>query len=303
MTPRERAETLAYRAGWSLVQRLPARAAYGLFDKVAVQLHRRGGRSVEQLRSNYARVRPELSASELDALVLAGLKSYLRYWCDAFRLPRQTPQSLDHGIRLTGYDEQARAIVERGEPLVLFLGHLGNWDHCGAWATYHFAPVTTVAERLKPESVFDEFVAFRESLGMRILPLTGGPDVYPQLREAISRGGFVPLLSDRDLTSRGVAVTLCGHPARAAVGPARLALETGAALFPLAVTYEKVPGRVEHRVVARFGARVLPPAAGSDAEKVRRMTQSCVDDLGETIREHTQDWHMMQRVFTGDAAR
>ncbi|RNI22881.1 phosphatidylinositol mannoside acyltransferase [Flexivirga caeni] len=306
MTLRDHAEGLAYRAAWRLVCRMPERAAYGLFDRVARTMHRRGGRSVEQMRANYSAVRPELSPQELDQLVGEGVSSYLRYWCDAFRLPRETPETLAERIRLTGHDAEAQAVLDRGEPLILFLGHLGNWDHCGAWATYHFAPVTTVAERLKPESVFDAFVEFRESLGMRILPLTGGDNVYPQLREAISRGGFVPLLADRDLTRTGVDVTLCGHPSRAAIGPARLALDTGAALFPLAISYEPIPGRAAHRVVARFGPRVLPPAEGSAQEQVRAMTQQCVDSLGETIRERTQDWHMMQRIFVaprGDASR
>lgn len=274
--------------------------AYGAFDRVARSLHRRNSASVQQMRTNYALVRPELSARELDALVAEGVSSYLRYWCDAFRLPRETPATLDDRIRLTGHDAEARAIVDRGEPLILFLGHLGNWDHCGAWATDHFAPVTTVAERLKPESVFDAFVEFRESMGMRILPLTGGDNAYPQLREAISRGGFVPLLADRDLTRSGVEVDLCGHRTRAAAGPAKLALDTGAALFPLAITYEPIPGRAAQRVVARFGARVLPPD-GSAEEQVRGMTQQCVDSLGETIRTHTHDWHMMQRAFVGGA--
>lgn len=296
MTVRDRAEGLAYRAAWRLVCRMPERAAYSLFDQVARGMHRRGGRSVEQLRTNYATVRPELAPYELDALVLEGLSSYLRYWCDAFRLPRETPATLSERIRLTGHHAQAREIIDRGEPLILFLGHLGNWDHCGAWATHHFAPVTTVAERLKPESVFDAFVDFRESLGMRILPLTGGADVYSQLRQAISRGGFVPLLADRDLTRTGVEVVLCGHRTRAAIGPARLALDTGAALFPLAITYEPITGRAAHRVIARFGPRVAVPDAPAD-EQVRAMTQQCVDALGETISERTQDWHMMQRVF------
>jgi KDO2-lipid IV(A) lauroyltransferase len=30
------------------------------------------------------------------------------------------------------------------------------------------------------------------------------------------------------------------------------------------------------------------------------MTQRCVDALGGAIREHTEDWHMLQRVFVED---
>jgi KDO2-lipid IV(A) lauroyltransferase len=30
------------------------------------------------------------------------------------------------------------------------------------------------------------------------------------------------------------------------------------------------------------------------------MTQACADVLTQAVREHTDDWHMMQRVFTKD---
>ena len=35
-----------------------------------------------------------------------------------------------------------------------FLGHLGNWDTAGAWASRELGPVVTVAERLKPEELY-----------------------------------------------------------------------------------------------------------------------------------------------------
>ena len=92
--------------------------------------------------------------------------------------------------------------------MVAFLGHLGTWDLAGAWGTTHLGPVTTVAVRLKPEEVFEEFLAFRESLGMTIIPLTGGVNPFPALREAARRPGIIPLLADRDLTAKGVEVVL-----------------------------------------------------------------------------------------------
>lgn len=294
--------TLAgFRTGWALVQRLPERSAYALFDKIADRLTTRAGKDVQRLRANYARVRPELDDAALDELVRAGMRSYFRYWCDAFRLEQIAGgPDIDQMLRLAGNGEEAKAILDRGEAVILFLGHLGNWDMCGAWATRNFAPVTTVAERLKPEALFEQFVAYRASLGIRILALTGAGNPYPELVKAVRAGGFVPLLSDRDLTSRGVKVQLCGHSARMAAGPARLALDTGAALYPLSVTYEKLPGRSMQRVVADFGPRVMVPERGSDREKVVAMTQQCADALSGTIRAHTQDWHMMQRVFLDD---
>lgn len=295
---------LAYRLGWGAVRRLPARAAYGLFDRIADQMHRRGGKGVERMRANYARVRPELSPEELDQLVHAGLRSYMRYWCESFRLPDRTPEELAATVRVRG-DAAPRQALASGRGAVCFLGHLGNWDTVGAWATHHMAPVTTVAERLRPEELYDRFVAYREALGMTILPLTGGQaPPFRTLVRTIRDGGFVPLLADRDLTDSGAEVRLCGHPAKMATGPAALALATGAPLYPVTVTYEKkTPTQASptaYGVVLSFGPEVSVPAEGSRTQQLTAMTQACADYLGAALHEHTEDWHMMQRVFLAD---
>ena len=297
----ERATLVGYRAGWSLVRRMPPRLAYGAFDLIADVSWRHRGKGVERMRSNYATVRPELSSTELDALVRAGMRSYLRYWCDSFRLPDRSVDDLIHGVRAVD-DAEVRAQLKSGRSAVIFLGHLGNWDFGGAWSTTQLAPVTTVAERLKPEELFDEFVAFREGLGMRIIPLTGGSDVFRELTQACRSGALVALLADRDLTNGGIEVDFCGQRARMAVGPAALALNTGAALHPCIVHYEPQPQGHGWRTVVTFHDAVLPPSQGTSREKIQAMTQACADVLSQAVREHTDDWHMMQRVFTKDLA-
>jgi phosphatidylinositol dimannoside acyltransferase len=185
--------------------------------------------------------------------------------------------------------------------VVVFLGHMGNWDFAGAWSTTQLAPVTTVAERLKPEELFDEFLAFREGLGMRIIPLTGGAgDVFRELTKACRAGALVPLLADRDLTKGGIEVDFCGERAQMAVGPAALAVNTGAALHPAVLHYERQPQGRGWRTVVTFHDAVVPPAQGTSREKIQVMTQACADVLTQGVREHTHDWHMMQRVFTKD---
>jgi lauroyl/myristoyl acyltransferase len=286
-----------YRLGWGTVRRLPERAAYTVFEQLADATVARGGRGVQRLRANYALVRPELSDAELDALVRAGMRSYLRYYCEAFRLPDRSPEEIRAGVRVEG-DGPVRAELAAGRPALCFLGHLGNWDVAGAWGARELGPVVTVAERLKPESVYAEFLAFRESLGMTILPLTGGGDVFAELRSHLTSPVVMPLLADRDLTARGVEVDLCGHRTRMAAGPAALSLATGAALFPVSIHYEPLPGSSwRQRVVIIFHPPVERPASGATRAKAIALTQSCADVLGAAIREHTEDWHMLQRVF------
>ena len=286
-----------YRLGWRAVRLLPERAAYALFDRIADAMVRRDGGSVHRLRDNYRTVHPQISDAELDRLVHGGVRSYLRYWCEAFRLPDLGPEQLTRSVRVVGAGPVRDALAE-GRAVVCFLGHLGNWDMAGAWATRHLGPVVTVAERLRPEPVFEEFLAFRERLGMRIIPLTGGGDVYQLLREAAAEPVVIPLLADRDLTRRGLEVDFAGDRSRVAIGPAALAYDTGSRLHPVSIHYEPAAdGPGGWRSVITFHDPVPVPTGESRHRAVRTMTASCATVLGDEVRLHTSDWHMMQRVF------
>ena len=291
-----------YRLGWGTVRRLPERVAYAAFDRIADVTVARGGKGGQRLRSTYAKARPELDAAALDDLVRAGMRSYLRYYCEAFRLPDRSADEVAASVRVEG-DGPVRAELAAGRPVVCFLGHLGNWDLAGAWGTRALGHVVTVAERLEPEEVYAEFLAFRESLGMTILPLTGGGDVFAQLRGHLTKPVLMPLLADRDLTDRGIEVDLCGHRSKMAAGPAALALATGAALHPVSIHYERLERPSwKHRIVITFHDRVTVPDSGTTRAKAVAMTQQCADALGAAIVEHTADWHMLQRVFLDDLA-
>lgn len=287
-----------YRVGWSLIRRMPERAAYALFDRIADLTVARGGGA--RMRSNYRTVRPELGDAELDRLVHDGMRAYLRYYCEAFRLPVLTSDELAARVRSEG-DGPIREVLDADGSVICFLGHLGNWDLAGAWGAQHLGPVTTVAERLEPEEVFEEFLEFRTGLGMTIHPLTGGPAPFPLLREAARQRGLIPLLSDRDLSRDGVQVTFCGEPARMAAGPAALALAERRPLHPVSIRHERREGG--WGIVITFHDAVPVPTQGTTRDKVIAMTQSCADILGEAVREHTSDWHMLQPVFTKDLDR
>jgi phosphatidylinositol dimannoside acyltransferase len=288
----------AYAAGWSVVRGLPEPVARAQFDAVADVAWLRGGKGVDRLRSNLHRVKPELDEHALRMLTRAAMRSYLRYWCEVFRLPRMR---LDDVIaRMFVVDEQRlRDAIAAGNGVILALPHMGNWDHAGAWLAGTGAPFTTVAERLQPEALFERFVAFRESLGMEVLPLTGGQrPPYDLLADRLRSGGVLCLLADRDLTATGVNVDFFGAVARMPAGPAALAHDTGAALLPVTLWY---PDR--RRWHGRIHPQVQVPDDGDREAKVRAMTQQTADAFAEAISAHPADWHMLQRVWVDDLDR
>jgi len=282
--------TGAYLAGWRVVRWLPERVALAVFRLVADVLHRRDGAPVRRLRSNLALVRPDFDADALERLTRAGVRSYLRYWCESFRLPAWPVEDVVRRTRIVG-EHHLREAEALGRGLVVPLPHMANWDWAGVWAGSAVMPLATVAERLRPERLYDEFVAYRSRLGMEILPLTGGDPPMPRLEARVRAGGLVCLLADRDLSRTGVEVLLCGAPARMPRGPAVLARRTGAPLVPVTLHYS---GRT---MVMTFSAAV-PHQDGP--EGLVAMTQGVADAFTTALREHPQDWHMMQRVFTAD---
>lgn len=298
------ATLLGRAARW--VPRLPrplTAAAFALAAEISV-LASIGG--VDQLRANLARVVPGADPARLRQLTRAGMRSYLRYYEEALRLPAVTPPQLAQRVRCVG-DEALRAEFAAGRPVVAALGHLGNWDLAGAWASQFLAPVITVAEHLQPEELFQAFLSFRRSLGMTIIPLEKDGSTFREvLRATRGRPVLTPLLADRDLSRGGIEVDLFGEPARVAPGPAALAVATGAALVSVTISYERLRGSRRRAagspwgILIEFGQPLHPPAGSERRDAVGHLTQAWVRELATGIAAHPQDWHMLQPVFVAD---
>ncbi|MBW4717585.1 phosphatidylinositol mannoside acyltransferase [Saccharothrix obliqua] len=289
---KERLADLGFAAGWRLLGLLPERWAAGLFDRGADRAARRDGPGVRQLRANLARVVPRAGAAELDELVRLSMRSYARYWREAFRLPSTDLAAVRSPERwtVTGI-ENLDAAVAAGNGAVLALPHSGNWDMAGVWLVGHCGTFTTVAERLKPESLYRRFIEFREGLGFEVLPLTGG-DRNPAavLAERLRANGVICLLADRDLTAGGVPVTFFGERTLMPAGPAHLAATTGAALLPVGMWF----------TADGWAFRVHPPIRVAGVRGVGAATQSLADVFAADIAAHPTDWHMLQQLWLAD---
>ena len=237
----------------------------------------------------------EVDGKELRTLSRAALQSYARYWLEVFRLSVTPVERLVSGMRFQGPNEATMfANLKAGRGVIIALPHMGNFEQAGAWVIGRGAgKFTTVAERLRPESVYESFLRFRQSLGFEVLPLTGGGSPFGTLAHRLRAGGLVCLVSDRDLKASGVEVEMFGEKARISA-VAALAVHTGAALMPTATWFDGED----------WGARIydeIPvPETGTRAEKVAAMSQALADRFTEAIAEHPQDWHMLQKVFTAD---
>lgn len=278
-----------YATGWRMVRAMPEPMARRLFA-AGSRYAARGGGPV-QLRRNLARVIGTTPAGVPDSLMRASLASYARYWREAFRLPTMNQAELAERLDRVFIGAEKFAIArEGGRGAVVALPHSGNWDMAGVWLAQNYGTFTTVAERLKPESLYDRFIAYRESLGFEVLPLTGGPRPPMEvLAERLGANRFVCLMADRDLTHSGVQVDFFGEPTRLPAGPARLAIETGAPLHPAHVYYDGDDCVVQ-----------IDDALDTGTGDVGVITQALADRFAVNIAAHPQDWHMLQPQWLAD---
>ena len=304
MSTRERLADLGYGLGWSAVRAVPQGPAGWVADRLADRAARRPGRGVRQFARNLHRVLAHgpagpgtrtVTPEQLHEAVRLGLRSYARYWRETFQLPAMDLQAVaEDAARASIGLEHIRAAVDSGRGLVLALPHSGNWDVAGLMMGRMFGGITSVAERLRPESLYDRFVAYRRTLGMEILPLTGGDrPASAVLRERLEAGGVVCLLGDRDLTSSGVEVEFFGERTRMPAGPAMLAARTGADLLAVHLSYTDHGWRqVISAPLELAGTRL--------AEQVRRGTQLLADHYAAGIVTAPHDWHMLQPLWLSD---
>jgi len=278
---------VAYFTGWKLVRALPEKFAYACFERIGTITLRRNATPIRRLRSNLQRVCPEKDNAAMDQLMVEAVSSYMRYWCDTFRSPDWSKERVKETVTVTR-EELLTEPMRDGRGVVITLPHAGNWDHAGSYFCGMGFPLVTVAERVKPEALFNKFLEYRQNMGMEVLALDGRS--MGTLMQRARDGALIALVADRDLSRSGIDVDFFGHPARMPAGPALLAVRTGIPLVTAFVSYTATGIHVEFNSVAI-------PTEGSESERIAQVIQSCANIFAQGITKAPQDWHMLQRIW------
>lgn len=278
---------LAYLLGWKIIGILPEKTAYLIFSKLAASMYRKNGKSVRRLRTNYSIVKSDLSPEELENLVIAGLESYMRYWCDTFRIHRWSSSRIASTVT-TSRDELLRNPMHEGRGVVIALPHSGNWDHAGAYFCNEGYPLVTVAEVLKPEKLFKKFLTYREEMGFEVLGLDSR--AFLTLVKRAREKRLIALVADRDLSASGIEVSFFGYKAKMPAGAAVLAIKEGLPLVAAHVSYTYSGIHIDFQTIEISSLE-------DDNERIAQTVQSLATVFESGIAERPEDWHMLQRIW------
>ncbi len=279
---------LFYLFAWKFIGILPEKIAYALASFVADYAFNKNGKGVKRLRSNYKRVKPEISDVELNHLTKLGMRSYLRYWFDTFRLNKWSKNRIIETTYVIR-ENLLRDPIALKKGCIVALPHAGNWDHAAAYFCSTGITLTAVVEKLKPEAIFKKFLDYRSSIGIE--PISHKEKTIPILLERLRSGKLVALVADRDMSRSGVEVEFLGGVAKMPSGPAILAIESGAPLLTAYIRY------LDKGIEITFDETIKLPVSGTKEEQIKIVTQSIANNFAKRIKDSPVDWHMLQRIW------
>jgi KDO2-lipid IV(A) lauroyltransferase len=282
---------LLYLFAWKVIGVLPEKSAYKLANVISDRVYSKNSKGVKRLRSNYRRVMPNISERQLDELTKDGMRSYLRYWFDTFRLNKWSKSRIIETTFVVR-ENLLRDPIATKEGCIIALPHAGNWDHAAAYFCSTGITLTAVVEKLKPEAIFKKFLAYRQSIGIEAI--SHKEKTIPILMERLNQGKLIALVADRDMSRNGIEVNFLGGIAKMPAGPAILALKTGSPLITAYIRY------LEKGIEITFDETIKLPVAGSEEEQIKIVTQSMADNFAKRIKASPVDWHMLQRIWVDE---
>jgi KDO2-lipid IV(A) lauroyltransferase len=273
-TIRQRVVAAGVSAASSLACHLPEGPLLELADMAGELWYRLDRRRADQARRNLDRVAAWLVENELadarvraaarspralDRLVRAAFRNYARYYLDVARAPALTPAYLAERL-IVETPEAFEAAFGSPGPRVFIGLHLGAIELQAYVAAVHAErPLTTPMETIDDPALQAYFARTRGALGIHIVGLR---EARREVMAALERGEPVGIVGDRDLTGGGMPVRLFGAPTSLPIGPALVAIESGAPTY--GVTVRRIAG-------GRFAGRLDPlpiASGGSRRERV-----------------------------------
>ena len=298
----------AYRGAEALVNALPQRVSYWLGDRAADAMLAFVPGNFDGLRDNLRHVIPTIGDRSMKHLVRRNVRNLTHCWVDVMEMSSRRTD-LPSRIDITDLYHFEDAIA-RGNGVVVASMHFGSWEVGLAGWNKMGHKMALLAEVLRPKQLFERVIGARRAQGVHIIPIDtqamreGDAQVARRLGAASMRevfkvlraGGVVAMALDRDLIGNGEPLEFFGQPAPIPIGSVEIAIRAGAAIVPILLFRDRY--RVKAMVHPEIRYAVDAPR---DAE-VRKTAQMLLRIFEKAIREHPEQWHVLDPIWPAAGA-
>ena len=216
----------------------------------------------------------------LDRLVRSAFGHYVRGYLELAALPAYArPERL---ARIKPDDPQLVEQAFAPGPTVICGLHFGALEIPGLWATRFVGRrITAPMETIDDARLQEYFERTRKRTGLNVIPIE---KAAAELRAALARDEAVALVADRPIGGAGAQVELFGASARLPLGPAALALESGAPVWMIAtrrVGWTEYRSRIE---------RIHMPSTGTPRAQLRTFLQNQAAAFERAVADAPDQW-------------
>ncbi|MGP0086103.1 MAG: lipid A biosynthesis lauroyl acyltransferase [Steroidobacteraceae bacterium] len=244
-------------------------------------------------RANLAAAFPEKSTEERDRILLGTWENLGRFAAEFIHLDRlwdydRTNSNSGTHIETTPSTlERLNDIARRGKPVLIFTGHLGNWELTALGARAEGLDLAILYRRPNFSAIADEIINLRRG-GMGTL-IPSGPKAPLRLYMALRRGQHVAMLVDQYLQA-GVDVIFFGRHTKANPLIAQLARYHQCPIY--GARSVRLPG--DRFRVELTDAIVLPRdvQGGIDVQATMQVITSILEGW---VREYPEQWLWLHR--------
>ncbi len=268
---------------------LPASILRGVGRAIGVVAYVAFGAARRIARENVARVLPHFSPRDRGSLVRRA------YWCLGAHLG-DAVALLDRqaSLRALPFSDEARAVLEcaraEGRGVLFASAHLGPWERVAATLVAGDVPLTTLAREGYDPRLTALYDRLRGARGVRVI-YRGQPGAAARIVRTLRRGGVLGVPMDLRSRVPSIVTPFLGQPASTPIGPARIALRTGAAV----VVGTAAPFRDGELCITM--TRIITRDLAADADGERVLTNRINDELSARILALPEGWVWMHPRF------
>jgi KDO2-lipid IV(A) lauroyltransferase len=219
-----------------------------------------------------------VESQEVDRMVKSNLRHMLQVIFEVARFDR-LKQDWNRQVRVEGM-EHYRAVQKRGQGVVLFSGHVGNWELLISGLSLLGIDKPYALGWKQPPSAFNDLLDHQRVLwGTQILWAQDFSE--EQVATILGQGGTLFMMCDHFEQGK-TKVNLFGHPTGTPAGPVLFARKYQAALMPIH-TYRD--GSV-HQVIIEPSVELISPPGGDLTPDL----QTCMSTIERWIRQYPEQW-------------
>lgn len=215
-------------------------------------------------------------------------RHFMRVAAEFALLPQMIKQrGLDDVIQVEGRENVEQALSP-GKGVIVFTGHVGNWEVVAAAAEPLGLKIHSVG-RSMDNPLLDRFlIRERTRYARSVIPKEGG---LREIVRVLRSGEAVAMLLDQHAGRSGIDVDFLGRPASTFRAAAELSVRFGLPMLGgFGIRVDGTP-----RFKLTFDPPLLPVSGADKDQEVRRLTQAASDAIAERVMSSPEQWNWLHR--------